>query len=72
MRSIVGDDQRTRIAARTERAAVDHNLTCKGYVKLLTLIAALLILNAHARVDGRNRSGREACCTTALRDRETD
>ena len=65
-RRIVGDDQRTRIAARTKRAAVNHNLVRVGRGELLTLIASRLILNGDARVDRRDRAGSEACSATAL------
>src|ERR1043165_9117185 len=70
--AIVRDDQRTRIATRTERAAIDHHLVGVGDGELLTGVASLLILNADARIDGRDRSSSEAGRASALRDCHAD
>ena len=72
VRGIISDDQGTRIATGTERAASDHNLPSECDIKLLTFTAPLLVLNAHAGVDRLDCAGGEAGRASALRNAKPD
>jgi len=63
--AVIGDDQRPRVAARTERAAIDHNLVGVRDDKLLALVAALLVGTPMSSMDPVESIWPARSCATA-------